>query len=49
MGKVVASPESGPWWVQWGRVARDLSQHQVCSQRWTNPFVVGFVQEASEW
>ncbi len=45
----MASPEFGPWWVQWGRVARGLSQHQVCSRKWTNPFVVGFVQEASEW
>jgi hypothetical protein len=29
-GKVVASPESGPWWIQWVRVARDWSQHQGC-------------------
>jgi len=41
-GKVVASPESGPWWVKWVRVARGLSQHQGCFQRWTNPLVVGF-------
>jgi hypothetical protein len=41
-GKVVASPESGSWWVQWVSVARDLSQHQGCFQRWTNPLVVGF-------
>jgi hypothetical protein len=45
----MASPKSGSWWVQWGHVARGLSQHQVCSRRWTNPFVVGFVHEASEW
>ncbi len=31
-GKVVASPEFGPWWVKWVRVARDLSQHQECSE-----------------
>jgi len=41
-GKVVASPESGPWWVKWVRVARGLSQHQGCFRRWTNPLVVGF-------
>jgi hypothetical protein len=41
-GKVVASPESGPWWVKWVRVARGLSQHQWCFRRWTNPLVVGF-------
>jgi hypothetical protein len=29
-GKVVASPESGPWWVKWVSVARGLSQHQEC-------------------
>jgi hypothetical protein len=27
-GKVVASPESRPWWVKWVRVARCLSQQQ---------------------
>jgi hypothetical protein len=41
-GKVVASPEFGPWWVKWVRVAHGLSQHQGCFQRWTNPLVVGF-------
>jgi hypothetical protein len=41
-GKVVVSLEFGPWWVQWVNVARDLSQHQRCFQRWINPFVVGF-------
>ncbi len=40
--KVVASPESGPWWVKWVRVAHGLSQHQDCFQRWTNQLVVGF-------
>jgi hypothetical protein len=39
-GKVVASTESR--WVQWVSVARDLSPHQGCFQRWTNPLVVGF-------
>jgi hypothetical protein len=29
-GKVVPSPECGPWWVKWVRVARGLSQHQKC-------------------
>jgi hypothetical protein len=40
--KVVASLESGPWWVKWVHVARGLSQHQRCFRRWTNPLVVGF-------
>jgi hypothetical protein len=40
-GKVVASLDSRPWWVQWVSVARDLSQHQGCFQRGTNPLVVG--------
>jgi hypothetical protein len=47
-GKVVASPESGLWWVKWVRVARGLSQHQECFQRWTNQLVVGFVV-GCEW
>ncbi len=38
-GKVVASPESEPWWVKW---VRGLSQHQGCFQRWINPLMVGF-------
>jgi hypothetical protein len=42
MGKVVVSPESGPWWVKWIRVAHGLSQHQRCFRKWTNPLVVGF-------
>jgi len=41
-GKVVASLESGPWWIKWVHVARGLSQHQRCFWRWTNPLVVGF-------
>ncbi len=41
-GKVVASPESRPWWVKWVRVACGLSQHQECFPRWTNQLVVGF-------
>jgi hypothetical protein len=41
-GKVVASPEFGPWWVKWVRVAHGLSQHQGCFRRWTNQLVVGF-------
>jgi hypothetical protein len=41
-GNVVASPESGPWWVKWIHVTRGLSQHQGCFQRWTNQLVVGF-------
>jgi len=44
-GKVVASPESGPWWVQWVHVACGLSQHQGCFRRWINPLVVGFDAE----
>jgi len=41
-GKVVASPESGPWWVKWVCVARGLFQHQKCFRTWTNQLVVGF-------
>jgi len=41
-GKVMASPESGPWWVKWARVARGLSQHQGCFWRWINQLTVGF-------
>jgi len=41
-GKVVASLESGPWWVKWVRVACGLFQHQWCFRRWTNQLVVGF-------
>jgi len=44
-GKVVASPESGLWWIKWVRVARGLSQHQECFRRWTNQFVVGLLQD----
>jgi hypothetical protein len=41
-GKVVASLESGLWWVKWVQVAHGLSQHQRCSRMWTNQLVVGF-------
>ncbi len=41
-GKVVASPESGPWWVQWVKVARGLSQHQKCSEGVLTNLLVGF-------
>jgi len=41
-GKVVASPESGLWWMKSIHVARGLSQHQECFRRWTNQLVVGF-------
>jgi hypothetical protein len=41
-GKVVASPESRPWWVKWVRDAHGLFQHQKCFRRWTNQLVVGF-------
>jgi hypothetical protein len=44
-GKVVASPESGSWWVKWVRVAHGLSQHQGCFRRWTNQLVVGLMQD----
>ncbi len=42
MGKVMACPKSGPWWVKWVHVAHGLSQHQECFRRWTNQLVVGF-------
>ncbi len=41
-GKVVASPESGPWWIKWIRVAHDLSQHQECSECELTNLLVGF-------
>jgi hypothetical protein len=47
-GKVVGSPESGPWWVKWVnwiRVARDLSQHQKWFRRCTNPLVGSFLMQ----
>jgi len=47
-GKVMASLESGPWWVKWVkwvRVAHGLSQHQECFQRWTNQLVIGLMQD----
>jgi hypothetical protein len=42
MGKVVASPEFGSWWVKWVRVARGLSQHPKCFRMWTNQLVGWF-------
>jgi hypothetical protein len=44
-GKVVASPESGPWWVKWVRVARGLSQHQEWFRRCTNQLVGWFLMQ----
>jgi len=41
-GKVVASPKSGPWWVQWVKVARGLSLHQKCSEWVLTNLLVGF-------
>jgi hypothetical protein len=41
-GKVVASLESGPWWVKWVRVARGLSQHQEWFRRCINQLVGWF-------
>jgi len=41
-GKVVASPESKPWWVQWVKVARGLSQHQKCPKWVLTNLLVGF-------
>jgi hypothetical protein len=41
-GKVVACPESGPWWVQWVKVARGLSQHQKWSKWVLTNLLVGF-------
>ncbi len=35
-GKVVASPEFGPWWMKWIRVTRGLSQHQEWFRSCTN-------------
>jgi len=44
-GKVVASLESGPWWVKWVRVARGLSQHQEWFRMWTNQLVGWFLMQ----
>jgi hypothetical protein len=41
-GKVVASPESRPWWVKWVWVARGLSQHPKGCRMSSNQLVVGF-------
>jgi hypothetical protein len=43
-GKVVASPESGPWWVLWVQSCSWLILAPRCSRMWTNHFVVGLMQ-----
>jgi hypothetical protein len=43
-GKVVASPESGPWWVLWVQSCPWLVLAPRCSKMWTNHFVVGLMQ-----
>ncbi len=40
-GKVMASPESGPWWVLWVKVPVACPNTQGCPGMWTNPRVVG--------
>jgi len=35
-GKVVASPESGPWCVLWSKVPVDCPNTQGCPEMWTN-------------
>jgi hypothetical protein len=40
-GKVVASPESGPWWVKCVKVLVACPNTEGCSRMWTNPLVVG--------
>ncbi len=47
-GKVVASPESGLWWVQWVKVAHYLSQHQRCSEWVLTNLLVGFFECRTE-
>jgi hypothetical protein len=42
MGKVVASPESGPWWVLCVKVSVACPNTQGCSQMLTNLFWFGF-------
>jgi hypothetical protein len=41
-GKVMASPESGPWCVLWSKVPVACPNTQWCSRMWTNHFVVCF-------
>jgi hypothetical protein len=41
-GKVVASPESGPWWVKCVKMPVACPNTQGCCWMWTNPLVVGF-------
>jgi len=40
-GKVVVSPESGPWWVKWVQGCPWLVPTPKVSQMWTNLLVVG--------
>jgi len=40
--KVVASPDSRPWWIKWVCVARGLSQHREWFRMWTNQLVGWF-------
>jgi hypothetical protein len=40
--KVVASPESGLWWVKWVQVPVACPNIQGCSRMWTNLLLVGF-------
>jgi hypothetical protein len=42
MGKVVASPESGPWWVLWSEVPVACPNTQGCPGMWINHVVVCF-------
>jgi hypothetical protein len=48
-GKVVASPEFGPWWVKCVKVPMVCPHTQGCSQMLTNPFVVGFGCKFQAW
>jgi hypothetical protein len=41
-GKVVAFPESGPWWILCVKVPVACLNTQGCSRMWTNHFVVCF-------
>jgi len=48
-GKVMASPESGPWWVKCVKVPLVCSNTQGCSRMLTNPLVVGFGCRFQAW
>jgi hypothetical protein len=41
-GKVVASPESGPWWVKWVQMPVACPNTQGCSRMLTNPLWLVF-------